>query len=303
MPSRRLPRQKNAPTERSMCLYRPSGGFAVVPWERVSMTPTVEGGQAMSEPDVEPAWRALFIHVAARAIRRVHLEQQGFALGYKGAEPSTINFGAGIECAHENYVTSAIAADFNTSKIPFGWYRDRKSARYYVIEQEQDYLNEKDKGASVDLVVKRVLPDDTDEQPQEFYRVFIEAKRAKNWTPDLRTGKAKEQDYNYTHVRDDIFKLVHEFKEDTKLFAYVLVWGICDTGAVESSGPSAFFEHVNGLVGSDTVEIAKPCCWLPLTWNGGESIGGGIAPSVTRWLWVVLAELTESKKRVVENRI
>lgn len=239
-----------------------------------------------------PLWRPFFMECALRALRRAHFEHQAFALGHTGVDPNVMNVGTGVEVAHETYVTSAIAAEFNSSKLPFGWTHGLDAERrYYVVHQEPAYKYEP--RWTADLMCVRVNAAGEDMgRPHSI----IEAKRARLWQRVLDTGVVREGATQEASVRKDAQRLCSELGARPRDRGHVLVWGIARSDHADL--PAEFFGRVNAGIDDDNAKLkVDEARWMPLAWNGGDSRTGRVLPSVSSWLWVAIAELAISAAR------
>ncbi len=125
----------------------------------------------------------------------------------------------GIEFADERAVCAAITQEFVASRAASGLRGSDGKERFFEIEREVfETLKLKDgKKKFVDIVVKRR------DGVSAFNWTLIEAKRARRWTVDLRTGKRRKRRPTHEEVAEDVCALENLLTAQT--YAYVLVWG------------------------------------------------------------------------------
>jgi hypothetical protein len=251
-------------------------------------------------------WAAVFIEVALRAVRRVHYEYGLWGIGPQWQMDrqlaKRINFGQGIELALETAVCAAITQEFMQSPSLAGVWVERgpdgkpdHERRYFMIDREAKYLTGDKK--RVDLFVQKFTPKE-DHSPTELERVrlpsFIEAKRARLWTADIKTGEAQHQKRQISDVQNDVQKLKVEIeyrkkncRENDHMRGHVLVWGVHGEGQHQDE-PAEFFKDVGG------VEL-HTLRWLPLQCSQPSRdnlIEGKLSmPKLQAALWIGLAEV------------
>jgi hypothetical protein len=254
----------------------------------------------------ERKWASVFIEVALRAVRRVHYEYGLWGIGpqweMNRQRARRINAGQGIELAFETAVCDAITQECIRSPSMAGvWVDDGpdgepdKEMRYFTVEREQSYLTGDNQ--KVDLFLRKYSLKDG--KPGEELKPvklpsFIEAKRARRWTADIKSGKAKYQARQLKNVQNDLQKLKAEIThrsalaDDKHILGHVLVWGVYGKGKHQDH-PVTFFNEVGNGVELHALR------WLPLQWDQPsrdqlKNAELGI-PKVQAALWIGLAEV------------
>jgi len=266
------------------------------------MSNVIQSGQ-------EWPWASVFIEVSLRAIRRVHYEYGMWGVGRQREmsreAAGRINTGRGIELADERAVCAAITQEFIGSPSLAGrWVEPATDGtspleeRYFEIDREMAYATRK--GQKVDLFVRKHKLEGT-----LFKRVpfpsFIEAKRARIWTPDISTGGATPGSPQIQDVREDIGKLKVEIEHreqnsstEERIRGQVLVWGIYGQESYHDH-PVTFFNKVGSEVRLHALR------WLPLGWpqptNTNELQSATLQPLMpTATLWLALAEVVQQPR-------
>src|SRR6266513_2685184 len=92
---------------------------------------------------IKHTWKKVFLQIALRAMRKVHYEHQALLMGYSNTpeipDPGIMNWGLGIELAHETHVSTAIVIEFRQNKAAWGWFVEEGNPRNYSIELEPKY--------------------------------------------------------------------------------------------------------------------------------------------------------------------
>lgn len=251
----------------------------------------------------ERKWASVFIEVALRAVRRVHYEYGLWGIGPQWKMnrqlAQRINTGQGVELAPETDVCAAITQEFIGSPAVSGLWSEEANGvpgvevRYFMIDREAKYLSQPRK--RVDIFVQKYVPKGgklgEELEPVELPS-FIEAKRARIWTPEIKTGEARHLKNQLEDVRKDVKKLKKEINHRTtngleRILGHVLVWGVQDQGAYSDS-PVKFFNAVDG------VEL-HTLRWLPIQWrqpSRAELTDESLPfPEVQAAVWIGLAEV------------
>lgn len=244
-------------------------------------------------------WAEVFVEIALRAIRRIHYEYGIWGIGrqWKMRRENTekINMAHGIELADEPSVCAAITQEFMNSPSVAGLWEDKGQTKdmYFGIEREKAYKFDKFKRADIFLQkFKRNKKGDFD--PVKCPS-FIEAKRARLWSMNLSTGKARMSRSQHGDVKDDIKKLRKEMSYRVsqgleQVLCHILVWGVYDKSRKTLCSPEAFFAKV----GDADIEMHKRVKWLPLVWDVSKKADNNI--KVTKSLWIALAEVKLPKE-------
>jgi len=206
---------------------------------------------------------------------------------------------------------ATIVQEFMTSPANSGWWED--DLRFYTINREQKYTkcggNKLVPSAKkADLVIERY------EYNRERNRAptWIEAKRARLWSPNVLTGGADPAPHPQNNaIIEDMKRLSGEKirrmkasdEEKDQIFTRILVWGVYDNKAgVGEDHPSTFFnvlEKKSKECFTGRVLLGNPVVrWFPTAWEeqgnaeerGAEEQGNAL-PIVTRAVWVLLAEV------------
>ena len=129
---------------------------------------------------------------------------------------------------------------------------------------------------------------------EKDFPVFMEAKRARLWYPDLTLGTARpDPNLQVGSVQSDVSKLRDERsqrKKDGKedINCQLIVWGICETDSNQDD-PYQFFRDVGNGV------LMHQLRWLPLKWQCPSTAdiraSKVLLPVVERALWIALAEV------------
>ena len=253
-------------------------------------------------------WATVFIEIALRAVRRVHYEYGIWGIGRQWEmnrlKAQLINMGHGIELTDEPTVCAAITQEFITSPSLTGlWVEEReggtpdKEERYFTIDREKEYT---DKSKKVDIFIQKYKLVNNEPIPIEEPS-FIEAKRARRWMADIKTGTANREDLQVQKIQDDITKLRHEMSTRTeKIHCHLLVWGLYREDW-QKDHPLAFFENFDCNVKMHQLR------WLPVKWDSPQihDLQTGIVeiPMVDTALWIALAGSSrEALKRVQPNQ-
>jgi hypothetical protein len=249
-------------------------------------------------------WASVFIEVALRAVRRVHYEYGLWGIGPQWKMDrqlaERINLGPGIELALETSVCAAITQEFIGSPSLSGLWVEQgpdgkpdHELRYFMIEREKEYRFLEGKA---DLFMQKFTPKDGklgEELVPAVFPSFIEAKRARLWTADIKSGQAADGGSQISGVKADVAKLREEITgrrlncpEADQIRGHVLVWGAY--GGQHGDHPLQFFRSVAG------VEL-HTLRWLPLTWkqpSRGELNDDKLTiPTPQTALWIGLAEV------------
>jgi hypothetical protein len=238
-------------------------------------------------------WTIVFIEVAMRAIRRVHYEYGMWGVGrpweMNSEKALRINMGQGIELADERTVCAAITQEFiNSPSVAGLWMKSdgTPEERYFHIDREQRYrTGEKQK---VDIFIRKYKRSDNGELTELPFPVFMEAKRARLWQPNLPEGTADKEALQVNEVKADVDKLRKEKNAwQNELNCQLLVWGVYEEDTKDD--PYQFFQQVGTGVQIHQLR------WLPLKWPvpSADDIRKGEQrfPSVESALWIALAEV------------
>jgi hypothetical protein len=251
----------------------------------------------------EHKWVTVFLEVALRAIRRVHLEYGIWAAGRQWktgpGRPDHINVGPGIELADERAVCAALTQEFMVSPSLTGlWENEGKTdVRFFAISREQLYKwPEAKQRKMVDLLIEKYEQTSLGKFEVIKPRSLIEAKRARLWQIDLETGdvSAGSPVTQISAVIEDVARLKEEREaweqEDKRVFLHLLVWGVYGDDSNHSlDHPLAFFQEVRKKSGA---RLDGPYVrWLPTKWDPPENVEESGHPIVRRSVWVALAEV------------
>ena len=264
---------------------------------------------AESEPSQKDfSWDEYFIEVAVRAIRGLHFQYQRWTFGQpwrrdNRSTPQRLNIGEGIELAYETDVCAAITQEFVSSCFTSG-VRPKKDnnadegRRYWEIRREEKYTYEKpDKNNNfvtsrerIDLVVQRVT-DNKSTEGEAHKEIWIEAKRAHRYTPDLTTGDVNRKEDNFSLINDDIAALRAEQdhrdknNSNTNIIPYVLMWGIYLEQ--RDNNPDAVPDNILSML------TPRQIVWFPTSWSppSSNSLRLDHPPLVNRWCWVALYQV------------
>ena len=148
----------------------------------------------MAEVDNQQAygrWTNIFLEIATRAIRRVHLEHQAWSIGNqlleRDRDPEYANFGRGIELADERAVCAAISQEFVYCRLASGVWARGTEWHFYHLSREVDWASATSQVNSatatccegrrtIDLIVQRFLAASPAQTPTPAGRpVLIEA--------------------------------------------------------------------------------------------------------------------------------
>jgi hypothetical protein len=253
----------------------------------------------------------VIMHLALRALRRVHFEHQPLTLGHTGSTPLEripfLNRGRGVEIALETAVGTAFSQEFSTSKLSNGWVIPEldKCRRFWVIDREVKYtLTKTGRSRSIDFVIRRIDPENA-EQFVPYGIGPLELKRSSPRVLDLSGREAPDTGSAHGEVAKDIEKLVTFARacsgdgeieceylrgEKPPVTPHILVWGTREAiNANRTEGdPYRFvnkaFAVAKATVGPIEVE------WCPVAWSV-ENPSMPSSESVTAWLWLAYAEV------------
>jgi hypothetical protein len=213
--------------------------------------------------------------------------------------------GYGLELADERAVCATIVQEFMTSPAVSGLWREqgapKPKPRFFGISREEQYLtsSSEDRPEMADLVIEKF-----EEQKNGTYNVskprsFIEAKRARLWRMDLKSGKVSRGARQTRKICGDIEKLVRESAERKKrrmeeIFVHVLVWGIYEEDLngkplKSADHPKEFFDEVEKKSGAEL--RLHGVRWLPTKWNSPTEG----CPQIQRTSWIALCEIDGAK--------
>jgi len=256
------------------------------------------------------ASKKVFLQLAVRAVRRVHLDSQLMSLGQtdSGKDDSIrqVNQGSGVEAAPESAVRDVLAQEFNASKLGHGWklraemtHQDTEGHYFGVIDREVPYLVTGDEIVEhVDLQYRRVPG--PGQNPQLYPAGPVELKRARLYRANLETGVPERRRLQTKEIQRDLRKLVrlvradragtlrrpfgsttHTDPDEDLVHPQLLVWGD------SSDAPEAFMEKV--------FDGVRDCGCEPLGEIAYESIPakwkGGLFPPIDAWIWIAIASL------------
>ena len=243
-------------------------------------------------------WASVFIEIVLRAIRRVHYEHGMWGIGRQwemnSFKAQRINMGQGIELADERAVCAAITQEFIASPSMTGlWIEERKDGsreeetRYFAIDREKEYT---DKSKKVDIFISKYRLEENKPIPIEE-PAFIEAKRARLWMPEIRSGLASKKESQHEKVQEDIKRLRSEMRARLdKIHCHVLVWGLYQKDCLKDH-PDTFFEKFDNNVKIHQLR------WLPTKWDSPSlqdlKSGNIEIPKIDTALWIALAEVFE----------
>lgn len=254
--------------------------------------------------DQEHKWVTVFLEVAIRAMRRIHLEYGLWGAGHQWktgpGRPALINMGHGAELADERAVCAAITQEFVSSPSLTGLWEDDDGAevRFFTVSREQNYRLAHETGQRqwVDLMIEKYEQTTPGVFDVRRPRSLIEAKRARLWQVDLKNGTVSPGAPQVDAVCRDIEKLQAErnaWQQDgDKVYLHVLVWGVYEDDAGGAPArfadhPTSFFEDVRR---GSNARLAGPYVrWLPTKWEFGAATPGN--PTVRRSLWLAIAEV------------
>ena len=257
----------------------------------------------------ERKWISVFLEVALRAIRRVHLEYGIWGAGrqWKMGRDRTplINMGYGIELVDERVVCAAITQEFMTSPAVSGlWHEEgeKDELRFFGITREEKYESsgQQSRPERVDLVIEKYEPGSEERLEVLKPRSFIEAKRARLWQVNLASGDVKPGQPQITEICQDIEKLQREQttklnKKKETIYIHLLFWGIYEEDsngarATFADHPREFFETIKDR--SKASLEGSYVRWLPTRWdNPSEENPETRWPMVRRGVWIALAEI------------
>lgn len=144
---------------------------------------------------MEPVWKNIFIEIALRAMRRLHLDYGLWGLGQEFGSNlnfETLNQGPGIEITDETAVCAAITQEFINSRFTNGLYIN-KEPRHNEILREISFTSSSRN--LVDIFIDRY--EKKDNLTYYFrYPAFIQAKRVHYFTPEIATGSRKSKKEN-----------------------------------------------------------------------------------------------------------
>lgn len=241
-------------------------------------------------------WATIFIEIALRAARRVHYEHGMWGIGRQWEmnrlRARRLNMGQGIELADERTVCAAITQEFiNSPSLTGLWVEEgqesdqTKEERYFTIDREMEYT---DKSKKVDIFIRKYRLANNKELIPVIRPSFIEAKRARRWVPDVKTGTARRESLQHQEVQKDIDKLRAEMIHTEDIHCHVLVWGVYQNES-EEDHPLKFFENFDDYVRLHQLR------WLPVEWTcpSTEDIQHGQIriPAVKAALWIALAQV------------
>jgi hypothetical protein len=246
-----------------------------------------------------PVWNKVFIEIALRAIRKLHIDYSPWGFGQEYPDDNIfnrINQGPSIEVAPEIAVCAAISQEFIYSRFTNGPYFENEH-RFYEIQREVRFQRKSfgKTGLIADLFLDRYKFKNSELLYYKFPAI-IQAKRAHYFTPSIASGNLNPIENQWKNIKQDIIKLI-ELKKITDYnislkkyngnlkgaFLYTLFWGISENnefGAEEF--PDVIIKKLdNDLVHKENLEIR----WFPLAWNN-------ITLSVIKWFWLVLLEIS-----------
>jgi hypothetical protein len=249
------------------------------------------------------SWARVFIEVALRAMRRLHLNYGWWDVGHhwlgKEARVQSINTGRGIELADERTVCAAISQEFLASPFTSGLWVDEDhkgrvaGKRYWKILREVKYAaidavaegEEKDRTA--DYCLRRYRETKADkaryEEDPEGKNTVVEAKRTRVWTPRLADpSKIPRPRSNVGAIKKDIAKLRRMLHStpDQEFYAHLLVWNVFEK---RGNRPQDLEDALR-----DKAVRLHQTRWLPLTWTVSKR---NPPERISRWLWIALLEV------------
>lgn len=256
-------------------------------------------------PD-ERKWVQVFLEIALRAIRRVHLEYGIWGAGRQWKigphNVADINMGHGVELADERTVCAAISHEFMVSPSVTGMWQEegQSDLRFFGIQREQRYSTPAPSGRArlVDLVVEKYEHKSNGYFVVDKPRSYIEAKRVRVWRADLKTAAVEVEGTQTDRIVADINKLREERKilleKGETIFIHLLIWGIYqDTpdgkSAERSDDPFAFFTDLRTK--TDATLEGPYVRWLPIKWDNPTPDSKTRVPVVSRFAWVALSEI------------
>jgi hypothetical protein len=257
----------------------------------------------------EHKWVTVFLEVALRAIRRVHLEYGIWGAGRQWktgpGRPSLINMGPGIELADERAVCAAITQEFMVSPSLTGLWRGKgkTDVRFFAISREELYKSRRTKRAEkVDLFIEKCQQTRLGKFKVIEPPSLIEAKRARRWQINLKTGRVKPYSprTQIKAVLEDVLRLQDERKarKPKPVYIHLLVWGLYGDRANDPlDHPTAFFQEVR-RVSSSSCQLSGPYVrWLPMKWDSPANATKSENPIVRSSAWVALAEVDRPPKK------
>ncbi len=242
-------------------------------------------------------WTEVFVEMAMRALMSVHQDYLLWSTNQnirQQADFTRLNRGPGVAYAGEVTVCAAISQQFIHSRYASGVYFNadvgrsvEAGYRYFSIGRELPYPAEKgEKAKAVDLVCCRINDaDGTRIEPA----TWIEAKRAFLWSSKLDGTPDGNPTPLTGKVRDDIDKLREQAPGN--VHRYVLVWNVADDAFPDTKVTPAEFIEMVAKPGLTLRESRM----LPLTDNAYKSSDASFKErTATRWLWVLMAEVSAS---------
>lgn len=240
-----------------------------------------------------PPWTRIFIEIALRALRKIHLDYQLWSMQQDWTtEPNfrDLNTGRGIEYAEEAAVCSAIISEFVHSQYTSGiWIEENRKIdveanfRYYRIAREMPYPNSTKRA---DIYIERV-------DPQQGAKIgkpsYVEAKRAYVWTTKLGDQKPQPPSCQLGDVIDDIKKLregLRGYESSTR--KYLLVWNVAEIDKTDGF-PKLFLDKL-----AEPHATLRQVRWAPLSWDDYDVEKGcrnSTLLSVKRAIWVMMVEI------------
>ncbi len=254
-----------------------------------------------------PKWPELFIELAVRAMRRVHLEYGVWSVGQQGQPDfpmlSRLNGGPGIELADERAVCAAITLEFINSQMTSGIRRDEPltgaQMSHYDLDREWHYEGST---KSADITLRRICA--ANGGNPLLPRVVIECKRFQLARParDSNYGITGDCQYDKPQldaIQKDVCKLLTEMSKSSEpFFAHIFVWGVWPVGAEVDQEDKQYqskdlSDVLKELQSESAVLTVHQIRWLPLDC---ETPNQKNKPTkIARWLWASLIEVTKLK--------
>lgn len=229
-------------------------------------------------------WRDRFIEVVVKGIRKVHHDYLIWSYGRPGIlHPRSFrnyNVGPGFELAGELTVCASITQEALNSSLMMD------NEKYYTIDREVQYPA--DPSLHADIVVQRceIVNKKVDSR---LPPVYIEAKRARNYIPNLSSGRIEKKSPNYNDVVEDIFKLNKVPKGSLR---YLLIWGEYLLSDKAPLSPIVFLSEVDKRLKKDSrytnenLDLTTSRIF-PVSWEGDDAIKFQIVKAG----WAMLVEI------------
>ncbi len=256
-----------------------------------------------------PPWTRQFADICLRALLRVHLDYLDWSASqHFGRESvgSPLLTGPGLALADELTVCAAITREFMTSRTVFGAWVDAQPGvaggqRYFRINREVKYPpNAHSSKESVDMVVERLDASQGAASPSPWRPVYIEAKRAYCRTTKLRDGEPIVSSSQRSKIKEDIDALrrIGNRLPITTVTprGYILVWNVTGSSPKNSNAtPAQYFKTFDQNV------LVWQTRFAPLCAEVGLAAAADTPTKVARWLWLVLAEVTDRSPNDIQG--